>query len=169
MTTAQEPAWLRAARAKLGTRETPGPTHNNALIAFLNTAVRWNGIRFVDDEMAWCGAFAAACFVQVGIEPVKIAARAKSWATWGSLLRTDRLAPGAVLVFGRDGGGHVGFYVGQDDRHYYVLGGNQSNSVSIVRIAQSRLIASRWPKGVPVNGKPVQMAYGGAPVTRNEA
>ncbi|MEG8021785.1 hypothetical protein [Sphingomonas aerolata] len=82
----------------------------------------------------------------------------KSWASWGSRLRPERLAPGAVLVFDRPGGGHVGFYVGEDATAYHVLGGNQSNAVTVTRIAKGRLTASRWPKGVPVIGGPVKMA-----------
>lgn len=166
----KEPAWLLAAREKLGTRELPGPTHNSKLIAFLNTAARWNGVVWKDDEMPWCGGFVAACLVAAGVEPVKLAARAKSWAEYGARLRTDRLAPGAILVFGREGGGHVGFYVGEDATAYHVLGGNQGNCVSITRIAKSRLIASRWPRGVPVTGGPIKMTTtAGLPLSRNEA
>lgn len=172
MTKASEPAWLAAARAKLGTREIPGPTHNNVLLAFLNTAAKWNGVVWRDDEMPWCGGFVAACLVAAGVEPVKIAARAKSWATYGVLLREERLSPGAILVFAREGGGHVGFYVGfyvgEDADHYYVLGGNQRNSVSIVPIVRGRLVASRWPRGYPVNGRPIQIAANGSPVSSNE-
>jgi hypothetical protein len=56
---------------------------------------------------------------------------------------------GAVLVFERGSGGHVGFAVGQDDTHFYVLGGNQSDAVTIARIAKSRLIGARWPATWP--------------------
>ena len=61
---------------------------------------------------------------------------------------------GDVLVFSRNGGGHVGFYVGEDTTHYHVLGGNQSDSVNIARIAKNRLFGIRRaeynnkPKGV---------------------
>jgi uncharacterized protein (TIGR02594 family) len=93
--------------------------------------------------------------------------RAKAWTDYGSLLRRDLLAPGAILVFDRAGGGHVGFYVGEDSGHYYVLGGNQGNTVSIMKLGKSRLIASRWPKGEPVIGKYVFMK--GGKVSTNEA
>ena len=77
---------------------------------------------------------------------------------------------GLILVFGREGGGHVGFHVGEDDHAYHAIGGNQSNSVCITRIAKSRLIAARWPRGVPVKGGPVQIkAVAGVPLSRNEA
>ena len=165
---AKEPAWLAAARAQLGTRELPGPTHNSKLLAFLNTARKFNGVVWRDDEMPWCGGFVAACLVAAGIEPVRIAARAKSWAAWGANLRRSHLAPGAVLVFERQGGGHVGFYVGEDAGAYHVLGGNQGNCVSITRIAKDRCVASRWPRGVPVTGGPVQLKRAG-PLSRNEA
>ena len=48
-----------------------------------------------------------------------------------------------------------------------VLGGNQSNSVNIMKLAKARCIAIRWPKGVPVTGAPVRMAGGNVSV--NEA
>lgn len=164
---AKDPAWLIAARGQLGTRELPGPTHNNKLIAFLNTASRFNGVVWRDDEMPWCGGFVAACLVAADVEPVKIAARAKSWATWGANLRRSHLSLGAVLVFERPGGGHVGFYVGEDAAAYHVLGGNQGNCVSITRIAKSRCVASRWPRGVPVLGGPVLLKPNGS-LSRDE-
>jgi uncharacterized protein (TIGR02594 family) len=99
---------------------------------------------------------------------MKIGVRASSWATWGSPIQADRLAPGAILVFERPGGGHVGFYVGEDATTYSVLGGNQGDKVSIARVAKSRCVARRWPKGVAVIGKPIVLASAGA-VSTNEA
>jgi uncharacterized protein (TIGR02594 family) len=93
--------------------------------------------------------------------------RAKAWSDYGALLRTDRLSPGAILIFDRNGGGHVGFYVGEDAGFYYVLGGNQSNAVNVMKLGKSRLVASRWPRGEPVLGRPVQMR--GGIVSTNEA
>jgi uncharacterized protein (TIGR02594 family) len=104
---------------------------------------------------------------EAGLPYPKFYMRAKAWADYGSLLRRDRLAVGAILVFDREGGGHVGFYVGEDAGHYYVLGGNQKNAVKELKLGKSRLIASRWPKGEPVIGKPVYKS-GGA-VSTNEA
>jgi len=152
-----DPKHLQIARKYIGTREIPGKTHNNKLLALLNTALTYNGLKFVDDETAWCGGFVAAVLVEAGLTPVKLAVRAKSWAAYGANLRTTHLAPGAILVFGREGGGHVGFYVGEDATRYYVLGGNQSNMVRVSPVLKSRLIAARWPKGLPVIGGPVRM------------
>ena len=49
------------------------------------------------------------------------------------------------MTFKRPGGGHVGFYVGEDSTAYHVLSGNQFDKVGITRIDKSRLVAIRWP------------------------
>ena len=164
------PPWLAAARALNGTREAAGAANNPTILGWakrLGTKVL--GMTYNADSVPWCGLFVAHCMREAGIEPAPIAVRAKAWANWGSRLRTDRLAPGAVLVFERSGGGHVGFYVGEDRTAYHVLGGNQGDRVSIMRIETGRLVASRWPSGVPVVGGPVMLSASGARVSSNEA
>lgn len=167
---ASEPAWLAAARAKLGTREAPGPANSPAILAWakrLGTKVL--GVIYNADSVPWCGVFVGACLDEANLDSPLFAVRAKRWATWGVNLRPDRLAPGAVLVFERPGGGHVGFYVGEDAEAYHVLGGNQGDSVTVARIEKTRCVAQRWPAGQPVIGKPVRVAAGGRPVSRDEA
>ena len=166
----REPGWLGAARAKLGTREAAGSANNPTILGWakrLGTKVL--GVIYNADSVPWCGVFVGACLDEAQIASPTFAVRAKSWATWGVNLRAERLAPGAILVFERLGGGHVGFYVGEDAAAYHVLGGNQGDSVTIARIEKERCIARRWPEGKPVIGKPVVLASGGKPVSRNEA
>lgn len=158
-----EPRWLATARSLVGTREIVGPKHSSIILGWLDKLKAW----WRDDETPWCGVFVAHCISEAGLPYPKLYMQAKAWSDYGSLLRTDRLAPGAILVFGRQGGGHVGFYVGEDEGHYYVLGGNQGNAVSIMKLGKSRLLASRWPRGEPVLGKPVRMK--GGKVSTNEA
>jgi hypothetical protein len=50
---------------------------------------------------------------------------------------------GDVLVFKRGAGGHVGFYVGETEGTYAVLGGNQSDQVCITHILKERLLGAR--------------------------
>lgn len=172
-----EPTWLRAARKKLGTREAPGAANNPTIMSWAKRlGAKVLGIAYNADSVPWCGLFVAACLDEAGIDlaaeglhRMRIAVRASAWGTWGSNLARDRLAPGAVLVFERPGGGHVGFYVGEDATAYHVLGGNQSDNVTIARIAKTRLVASRWPKGVPVIGRPVRLAASGKALSSNEA
>jgi uncharacterized protein (TIGR02594 family) len=156
------PRWLNIAYKYDGLREIPGPRHNATIVGWLTKLRAW----WRDDETPWCGVFTAHCMQEAGLPYPKLYMRAKAWSDYGALLRPDRLAPGAILVFDRAGGGHVGFYVGEDAGHYYVLGGNQSNAVNVMKLGKSRLVASRWPRGEPVIGKPVHMT--GGMVSTNE-
>jgi len=163
MARTSDPRWLTAAYKYDGLREIRGPKHNPTIIKWLEKLNAW----WRDDETPWCGVFCAAVMQEVGLPYPKLYMRAKAWSDYGALLRPDRLAPGAILVFGRKGGGHVGFYVGEDAGFYYVLGGNQSNAVNVMKLGKSRLVASRWPRGEPVIGGPVYMK--GGMVSTNEA
>lgn len=158
-----EPKWLTRARAFVGLREVPGKATAPLISKWLVMLKAW----WRDDETPWCGVFVAHCMQESGLPYPRLYMRAKEWSTYGSLLRPDRLAPGAILVFDRKGGGHVGFYVGEDAGFYYVLGGNQSNLVNVMKLGKSRLVASRWPKGEPVYGGPVRM--NGGVVSTDEA
>lgn len=158
-----KPKWLKIAETYTGLSEIRGPKHNSKIIGWLDKLGAW----WRDDETPWCGVFVAHCMQDVGLPYPTFYMRAKAWEDYGSLLRRDRLAPGAILVFDRAGGGHVGFYVGEDAGHYFVLGGNQGNAVSVMKLGKSRLLASRWPKGEPVVGKPVYMK--GGKVSTDEA
>lgn len=161
--------WLKKAYSLIGTREIKGPRHNPTILGWIRLlGAKVLGITVTDDETPWCGTFVSHCVSTAGLTPPPVAVRAKSWATWGLNLRADRLAPGAVLVFERDGGGHVGFYVGEDATTYHVLGGNQSNAVNVTRIAKDRCVARRWPEKVPVNGAPVWVSATGT-ISKNEA
>ena len=167
---AKDLAWLRAARGRLGTREAAGTANNATILGWAKRlGTRVLGMIYNADSVPWCGVFVASCLAEDGIAAAPIAVRAMSWADWGLALRPERLAPGAVLVFERPGGGHVGFYVGEDAAAYHVLGGNQGDAVTIARIAKGRCIARRWPADRPVIGKPVQIAAKGKPISRDEA
>lgn len=160
-----ETDWYRVAKRYTGTREIPGPTHNPKIITWLRNLKAW----WSEDETPWCGTFVAHCMQEAGLPYPQHWYRAKGWSEYGSNLAPDRLALGAILVFDRKGGGHVCFYAGEDETHYHCLGGNQSNGVNVMRLEKSRLVASRWPKGIPVLGGPVRLAANRAQVSRNEA
>ena len=164
-----EPRWLKLARADLGIRETPGIANNPLLMRRFASITKALGVLYNADSVPWCGATMAWWMSQCGIAPPPIAIRAKSWATWDSNLATDKLAPGAVLVFEREGGGHVTLFVGEDATHYHCLGGNQGDAITITRIAKGCCIARRWPKGEPVIGGTVRLTAADAPISRSEA
>lgn len=160
-------AWMNVARSLVGTREVPGGANNPTIMTWGNKlGAKVLGVAYGADSVPWCGLFAAWCVSQAGFKPPPIAIRAKAWASWGVPLQ--RAVEGAALVFEREGGGHVGFYVAEDATHYHVLGGNQGDAVSIVRIAKTRCIAIRWPAGAAVSTYAKRVAGVGA-VSTNEA
>ena len=154
----------------IGTTEVVGKGSNPAIIAWtdeLNAA----GVKIVgytDDDIAWCGLFAAIVAHRAGKSVVASPLWARNWARFG--VKADAACLGDVLVFFRNGGGHVGFYVGEDATAYHVLGGNQGNKVSITRIEKSRCIAVRRPvyNVRPATVMPIRRSAKGA-VSRNEA
>lgn len=163
-----DPPWMRWARTQIGVTEIVGPKHNPTIIRWAQeVGAAILGIQVNDDETPWCGLFVARAMTEVGLAPPKIAVRAAQWGPvggWGRQLNGPR--PGCVLVFSRSGGGHVGFYVGEDATHFHVLGGNQSNGVNIARIAKSQLVngGMRWPQGpVLPPEKRVFLTASGAP------
>ena len=121
----------------------------------------------------WCGDFVETCIrIALPDEPLLGALGsnpywARNWLQFGQEVQP---IPGAVLIFERGSGGHVGFAIGQDDTHFHVLGGNQSDAVTIARIAKSRLLGARWPATVPPRPQPLPvMKPGEYLTTTNEA
>lgn len=90
----------------------------------------------------------------------------RNYVDWGIGVKPQY---GAILIFSRGKGGHVGFYMGETNDYYLVLGGNQTNAVTISRIAKNRCIGVRWPKTYPQNNKKVFVKGDKYNVTTNEA
>ena len=134
--------WIAEAKTALGRNEARDRT-------WLMVWLKRDGRSLGDpSKNPWCGDFVETC-IRMGLpdEPLLGALGtnpywARNWLLFG---RESKPVTGAVLVFERGSGGHVGFAIGQDDTHFFVLGGNQSDAVTIARIAKSRLLGTRWP------------------------
>lgn len=143
--------WFQEAWRLRGVKERPGVESNPLILQWADAA----GIPYRGDDIPWCGLFAAHCIgATLTDEPLPnepLAAR--SWLKFGA---SCEARTGAVAVFWREDPkgwqGHVGFYAGEDDDAYHVLGGNQSDEVSVARIAKDRLLQFRWPATVPIGG-----------------
>lgn len=163
--TAQEPVWLRVARRDADVREIPGKPTAPRIAHWLRTLQAW----WADDETPWCGTAVAAWMQQCGITPPKDWMRALAWANWGAPLAQP--LPGCVVVFRRDGGGHVGLVTGRAaDGRLLVWGGNQGNAVNERPFDTSRVVAYRWPPGFEAwtwAALPVRVAAGAS--SSNEA
>ena len=158
--------WIAEARSALGRHEARDRT-------WLMDWLKRDGRSLGDpSKNPWCGDLVETC-IRVGLpdEPLLGALGvnpywARNWLLFG---RETRPVVGAVLVFKRGSGGHVGFAVGQDDTHFFVLGGNQSDAVTIGRVAKSRLLGARWPQTYPLRPEPLPtMAVGETLTTTNE-
>jgi len=141
-----DPAWIKAARSKIGEREIKGPSHNGWIAkGWRRLGVTW----FVDDETPWCGYFVADCLNAASLPYPKNFPSAASFRDYGVACPAQL---GAIGVKARKGGNHVFFIVGEtaDGRFFKALGGNQGNAVSIMDILKSDVDAIRWPPGVPL-------------------
>ena len=164
-----EPLWLSVGRAFVGIQEVAGPASNPIILRWARDigAPSW----YANDGQPWCAVWMnrlmKACkksMAGTGFELL----RAKTFESWGQKLRQPSL--GAVLVFSRPEGAHVGLYLGETDTNYRVLGANQSNAITEMWIAKPRLTAIRWPadEPLPTTG-PVTVKADGQPVSQNEA
>lgn len=161
------PNMLLQALMLYGTVETPGKASNAKIMSWARELGGDVAKVYRDDSIPWCGLFLAIVAKRANKSLPASPLWARAWATWGK--PSPEAALGDVLVFVRNGGGHVGLYVGEDADAYHCLGGNQSDAVNIKRIAKSRCIAVRRDyRSVPKNVRPIHLAASGS-LSTNEA
>ncbi len=136
------PVMITEALKEYGTTETPGTGNNKKIMAWAKELGLTN--IYSADAVPWCGLFIDLIAKRAKKARIKNPLWALNWKNFG----VDPGQPGLgdVLVFTRDGGGHVGLYIAEDKECYHVLGGNQNNCVSITRIYKKRLFAVRRSK-----------------------
>jgi uncharacterized protein (TIGR02594 family) len=160
-----EPSWLARARGHIGVREVPGRGDSPVIQRWLRSLRAW----WSDDATPWCGVFVAAMMQPEGFALPRHWYRARAWLEFGQRIPVPNV--GCIVVFEREGGGHVGFAIGYDDqRRLMVLGGNQGDAVSIAPFDRARVLEFRWP----INSTAPQIALPrvdsrGLPTSRNEA
>jgi len=143
-----DPLWLSNARGELGVQEFAGAPDNPRIIRYWSDAGLAN-VADGQDEVPWCAAFVGAMLAR-GRQPGSGKANARSYETWGRRLNSPAL--GCVVVLSRPPHawqGHVGFYLGTDRarRLVQIIGGNQSDAVSIASFSLDRVLGYRWPAG----------------------
>lgn len=125
---------------KLGISEVSGSASNSKIVDMFRLAV---GKEYPDDT-AWCAAFVGACLVEVGL-PSSGSLAARSYLSHGDYAEEPKI--GDIVVIWRESPrswkGHVGFFAGLEGGYIKILGGNQSNKVSIARYPKSRLLGYR--------------------------
>ncbi|MGE0627346.1 MAG: TIGR02594 family protein [Hyphomicrobiaceae bacterium] len=137
-----QPAWMAFAWSELGQSESAGAAANARIREFFQDA---GFPEVAGDEVAWCAAFVGACLERAGIA-ASGSLMARSYLSWGEDLAEPRL--GCVAVFSRGANpelGHVALWLGETANSVIVLGGNQSDAVTVEAIDRSRLLGLRWP------------------------
>lgn len=153
------PTWYRTALACKGTHEGTKKKPNPLVQAMFADA----GEPQIKDTTAtpWCAVFVSSMLVRNGY-PALPSMMARSGLQYG-----EKCAPriGCIVVMWRgsreSSSGHIGLYVGEDATHVHVLGGNQSDSVTVARFAKSKVLGYRWPRK-PSQLRTVKAAVAGA-------
>jgi uncharacterized protein (TIGR02594 family) len=161
------PQILVQAVKMIGVKEIAGYKHNPEIL-------RWAKVTGLDnvykaDEVPWCGLAIAYAAHMAKVDYPKQPLWALNWAKYGTEVSEPML--GDILTFKRDGGGHVGIYVGEDKDCYHVLGGNQGNMMCVTRILKSRLYKARrtaWKVSQPASVRKIELSAKGE-ISKNEA
>lgn len=149
--------WLATMRELAGVREYPGGENNPTILGwarFIGNA--WPEMAsyaalYRSDDIAWCGLTAAYALAKHGIRPpfgAKDTERflwANSFPAWG--LKLDAPRVGCIVVFKwQSGGGHIGLLDRLEGQTLWVLGGNQSDAVTVAPFAwDSNVVGFFWP------------------------
>jgi uncharacterized protein (TIGR02594 family) len=136
-----KPAWLKIAENEIGVAEILGEKDNPRIIEYHSVTT----LKATDDETAWCSSFVSWCLERSGVTSTKSAA-ARSYMAWGK--RLDKPYYGCIVVLKRglsQTSGHVGFFIAETERHLIVLGGNQSNSVTVQAFLKHNLLCYTGP------------------------
>jgi uncharacterized protein (TIGR02594 family) len=124
--------------------EIAGPNHNPRILEY-HSATSLNA---TTDEIPWCASFVNWCLREAGIEGT-FSAQARSFLKWGLTIPLEKIQEGDVVVFARGDNeqqGHVAFFVewaNQKRGYLTIIGGNQSNRVSMIGVSTKKLLSIR--------------------------
>ena len=138
------PKHLIIALEEIGEAEIAGEDFNTRIAEYLETVDM-----IANDEIPWCAAFVNWCLNKAEIFGTALP-NAKSYLEWG--YNITQPVVGAITVFDRgkhSWQGHVGFFLDQSDNYVYIIGGNQSNRVSIRPYNKNKLVGYRWSPKLP--------------------
>lgn len=132
--------WMNTAYSLIGTKETPGSRNTEEIL-------QWARVIGVDDmykadSIPWCGLFVGFCMADNGLMPVNGPLLARDWNAYGSDLTPPSF--GGIMVWPH----HVGFYVDETQDRYMILGGNQSDAVTITSKWKYDCLGGHWPPGM---------------------
>jgi uncharacterized protein (TIGR02594 family) len=143
----KRPSLLEVARPEIGQKEVPGTQHNPRILKYGKDT----GLSVTNDEDGWCSVFANWVAWRTGRTGTG-SKMAKSWLSWGvEATEADIPSGNVIAVFhrGKPGAatGHVGIVDSFSGSTFQILGGNQSDSVSVAPFKKDeRFLALRKPE-----------------------
>lgn len=133
---------IDTALSQFGIKEIAGKRDNPEVLKYFDI-LGLDGAR-LKDETAWCSAFMNWVAIRSGFE-YSGKLNARSWLNVGEAVTIPQI--GDVIILWRESRnswkGHVGLFIREDENHYWVLGGNQSNHVGIHAYSKGRLLGFR--------------------------
>ncbi|UPJ49494.1 TIGR02594 family protein [Bradyrhizobium sp. 200] len=140
------PLWVIEGLKWLNLREGQGAAENADILDWARGEGGAIARDYKHDSIPWCALFANMVLTKVGIKGTETL-WALDWDKWGQKLPGP--AVGAFAPMKREGGGHIAIVVGRDTHgNLMCLGGNQSDTVSIIPFPIDRPRSFRWPVGV---------------------
>jgi uncharacterized protein (TIGR02594 family) len=137
---------FQVAQTFIGIKELDGDKDNPLILAMIQSC---NPIsEELKDEIPWCSAFVNFVCKHLRL-PRSHSLAARSWLNIGQVVtRFELLCDADIVVFKRGidpRKGHVGFFAGYNNEKQavHILGGNQSNSVSLQQFNIEEIIGCR--------------------------
>lgn len=142
------PPWMAEMHRRMGLHEVQ---HKASLTEFLKIG------RFLGDpaSLPWCGDAVESCLAKVlPAEPLPSNPFwAQGWASFGIDVKSPLVGSIGVIRWSAKSG-HVGFVAGVEGSKVVLLGGNQSNAITLASFPRDKFIAFRWPKTYPIKAYP---------------
>lgn len=128
-------------------KEIPGQKSNANILEVYKAVDGLDNLELNDDEIPWCSCFVNWCIQQSGGKGTR-SAMARSWLNWGE--KSDGQV-GDIVILKRGTSniqGHVGFVVKKGLLNIDVLGGNQSNNVTVQSFSRTKVLGYRTSKDI---------------------
>jgi len=136
---------LRRAFRELGTKEVDGDGNNPRIQEYHRFATVRND-EIAPDSVPWCASFVCWVLEAERLESTN-SKMARSFERLGREVAIKDYLPGDIVTFYRNGHhsgqGHVGFLVWINSGKAYVLGGNQSDQVSVTKYSLDKMTSIR--------------------------
>jgi len=124
----------------LGVAEVKGKEDNQKIIDMF-ISLGFTGFK---DEVPWCAAYVGSVLKSCKLDYL-MSLHARDYTEYGKATGTPQVGDIVVMWRGDVTGtaGHVAFFLHMDTKYVYVLGGNQSNTVSVQTYKRERVLAFR--------------------------